>query len=120
MVNNTQVIECNGVISLFIRWPSMATTYDYIQPRVLLIADACHLLEVETTCSKRRIPVTCCEMILVQAAQTSFPTPSIQLPSWLTLASHSFNLVLMPSICFMSSTLGCTQLIRAISATWSI
>jgi len=57
---------------------------------------------------------------LAQAAQTSFPTPSIQLPSWLTLASHSFNRVLMLSICFMSNTLGCTQLIRAISATWSI
>lgn len=52
-----------------------------------------------------------------QAAQTSLPTPSIQLPNWLTLASHSFNRALMLSICFMSKTLGWTQLILAISAT---
>lgn len=54
------------------------------------------------------------------AAQTSFPTPSIQFPSWLTLESQSCSRSLMLSICFISSTLGCTQLIRATSATWSM
>ena len=55
-----------------------------------------------------------------QLTQTSFPTPSIQFPNWLTLLSHSLNRTLIPSICPGSKTFGCTQFIRAISATWSI
>jgi hypothetical protein len=54
------------------------------------------------------------------AAQTSPPVFSIQLPSSKTLESQSCNLVRILSICFMSNTLGCTQLIRAISSTWSM
>lgn len=38
-----------------------------------------------------------CEWV-VYAAQTSFPTPSIQFPSLLTPSSHSLSLFLMPSI----------------------
>lgn len=46
---------------------------------------------------------------ITYAAQTSCPAPSIQLPSWLTLEFQSNNLWRMLPICFISSTLGCTQ-----------
>ena len=58
--------------------------------------------------------------LCLHAAQTSCPLDSIQLPSELTLESQSCNLVCIFSICFMSNTFGCTQLIRAISSTWSM
>ena len=54
------------------------------------------------------------------AAQTSCPFASIQLPSELTLESQSCNLKRILSICFMSNTLGCTQLMRAMPSTWSM
>lgn len=51
------------------------------------------------------------------AAHTSWPTFSIQLPSWLTLESQSLRRRRMLSICFMSRTLGWTQLMWATSST---
>ena len=66
---------------------------------------------------RHMLDLTLLLMLQAYCAQTSCPTPSTQLPSLSTPASHSLNLPLIPSIPVRSSTFGCTHVIRATSAT---